>query len=252
MQDFSLFPQVFLLAAVGSVLGLVGGLVFLSIKPWSKWLGKYSVPFAAGVLLTVSLVGILPEISEILGEQGFNLVLFAFLASYLFENFVTSLHHHDEDHGHPVTKSIPLVIFGDTLHNFIDGVAIAAAFLVHPGLGVVTAISTFLHEVPHEIGDFGILLKAGWSKLKIIVVNLLSSLATFLGAAMVLLMSFGEEQVAPLLAVAAGMFLYLGASDFLPSIKTGEEKRQPFMPVVALLLGCIAMIIVFELVPHSH
>jgi len=136
---------------------------------------------------------------------------------------------------------------GDTLHNFIDGVAIAASYLVSPGLGLVAAMSTLLHEVPHEIGDFGILLKAGWKKRKILMVNLLSSLFTVVGALMVYFMNLDRAVVGNLLAVAAGMFLYLGASDFLPHASEGSSKKKT---VLVLLLGVLVMYATLNVVPH--
>src|SRR3989338_4735946 len=211
------------LALLGGVLGLVGGLIMLAVKPWSRVLSAYAVPFAAGVLLTVSLLGLLPEAAEIIGEAAFLAVFLGFLASYLFESAFFALHHH-EGHAHEAKQkaSVGLIIFGDTIHNFIDGVAIAAAYLINPGLGLVTAISTFLHEVPHEIGDFGVLLKAGWKRKSILIVNVLSASTTFLGAGVVWMWSENHDLVAKLLAVAAWLFLYLGASDFLPHIYKGK------------------------------
>ena len=146
--------------------------------------------------------------------------------------------------------SIPLVILGDTIHNFIDGVAIAATYLINPGLGVVTTISTFLHEVPHEIGDFGILLKAGWKKSSIILVNVVSASTTLAGAAFVYFFASGEVIIGTLLAIAAGLFLYLGASDFLPHIHENGISRKK--GVLALLLGVLLMLASFSVVPHSH
>ena len=108
---------------------------------------------------------------------------------------------------------ISLVIFGDTIHNFIDGVAIAAAYLTDPSFGVVVALATFLHETPHEIGDFGILVSAGWSRGKTFMANLFSALATFPGAMFVYFFAQGaHEKVGILLSVSAGIFLFLGAS----------------------------------------
>lgn len=241
---------IFALAALGSVVALLGGVFFLFSKKWSDFLATYSVPFAAGVLLSVSLVGLLPEALHMMGEEAFTVVLFSFLAAYLFEHFVFDIHHH-EGHTHSVVKrSIPLVIVGDTIHNFIDGVAIAATYFASPGLGIITTLSTFLHEVPHEIGDFGILLKAGWKRKKIFLVNFLSASATFLGAGFVLFLSPSETVSGFLLAVAAGLFLYLGASDFLPHIHEGQKNNKN--GIVALILGVAIMLFSFTAVPHSH
>ena len=239
------------LAFLGSIVALIGGLVFLAKKSWSKWLSIYSIPFAAGVLITVSLVGLLPEAIHISGESALRTVLFAFLGAYFFENFFFGLHHHDEGKGHShVKSSIPLVIIGDTIHNFIDGVAIAATYLINPGLGIITTVSTFLHEVPHEIGDFGILLKAGWKNKSIILVNIFSASTTLLGAAFVYFFAQGTEIIGTLLAIASGLFLYLGASDFLPHIEDGKIGKNK--AAISLLLGVVIMLATFSAVPHSH
>src|SRR3989338_4371127 len=238
------------LALLGGVLGLVGGLIMLAVKPWSRVLSAYAVPFAAGVLLTVSLLGLLPEAAEIIGEAAFLAVFLGFLASYLFESAFFALHHH-EGHAHEAKQkaSVGLIIFGDTIHNFIDGVAIAAAYLINPGLGLITAISTFLHEVPHEIGDFGILLKSGWQKRKIIGVNLISALSTVIGALAVLYLAPSEALEGYLLAGAAGLFLYLGASDFLPQ---ADENSQRLPQVAVMMLGMLIMYLTLNVIPHGH
>jgi len=119
--------NILLLAFVGSVAGLIGGVLFLINKKWASLLCKYAVPLAAGVLLSVSLLHLFPESVEIMGASAFVWVTGSFLASFLFEFFFAHLHHHDGDahHGHGGAAA-PLVIFGDTIHNFIDGVAIAS------------------------------------------------------------------------------------------------------------------------------
>lgn len=247
MQDIF---NVLLLSFIGGVLALAGGVFFLVNKRWSKVLSKYSVPFAAGVLLTVALLGLLPEAYHLSGEITFSIVLVSFLASYFFEHFLFDIHHH-EGHDHSSHgSSIPLVIVGDTLHNFIDGVAIATSYFISPGLGLVMALSTLLHEVPHEIGDFGILLKEGWSRKKVFLVNLVSASFSVVGALTVLFILPSNEVVGYLLAFATGMFLYLGASDFLPHIHEGQEN--PRKGVVALLAGVAIMVAIFNLVPHEH
>ncbi|MFZ5438001.1 MAG: ZIP family metal transporter [Patescibacteria group bacterium] len=246
MSDLS---NIFLLSLLGGVAGIVVASLFLKINSWSKALSKYSTPFAAGVLLTVSFLGLLPEAVYMIGEQAFLIVFVSFIGSYLFENFIFDLHHHqDDDHGHHHSSSF-LVIIGDTVHNFIDGVAIAAAYLINPGLGLATAVSSLLHEIPHEIGDFGILLKNGFSKRKVFWLNFLSSLSTVVGAVYVYYYAVGETTQGILMAIATGMFVYLGASDFLPKASKGVDR---FKSVGLLLLGVILMYMTLALVPHSH
>jgi zinc and cadmium transporter len=242
--------HLFLLSLLGSIIALIGGVVFLYKKSWSEFLERHSVPFAAGVLITVALVGLLPEAYEVVGEQTFTIVLATFFAAYLFEHVFFGIHHHAEhQHGRDYQSSVPLVLIGDTIHNFIDGLAIGASFLISPGLGFITALSTFLHEVPHEIGDFGILLKAGWSRAKVLILNVVSASATIVGAFTLLLFSDKQVLIGYLLAVSAGVFLYLGASDFLPNIQEGYQSK--LKAVLPLALGVLIMLIVLMAVPHS-
>jgi zinc and cadmium transporter len=245
------------LTILGSVVALIGGVIFLSVEKWTKVLAKYSVPFAAGVLVTTSLLGLLPEATHMIGNNAYTIVLVTFIGAYLFETWFCDLHHHDHEddhcnnpsHNHSNFKSsAPLVIIGDTIHNFIDGVAIAASYLINPGLGLVTAISTFMHEVPHEIGDFGILLKAGYSKKRVFLTNLFSALSTVVGALVVYFWVSDEGVIGVLMAIAAGMFLYLGASDFLPKAKGMSSIKT----VIVMLVGVGLMYLTLSAVPHSH
>ena len=128
--------DVLVLAAIGSIAGLIGGVIFLVKKDWARVLCKYAISFAAGVLLSVSLLHLIPEAQHQIGYNAFVIVLASFLFAFFFEEFFAHLHHHEEKE-HTLRKStVPLVIFGDTIHNFIDGVAIAAAYLVNPPLNV--------------------------------------------------------------------------------------------------------------------
>lgn len=241
-----------LLALLGSVIALFGGVVFLFNRKLSSVLEKYSVPFAAGVLVTVSLLGLIPESEHEIGEISHWIVLGSFLGVYLFEHIFFGIHHHGDGDDHHGIKdsSVGLVIFGDTIHNFIDGVAIGASFMINPNLGLITAFSTFLHEVPHEIGDFGILLKAGWKRGRIFIINIISSLTTIIGAFLVYFFSQSEMLNGSLMAVSAGVFLYLGASDFLPKIK--EQKLHRLKSILPLLLGSLIIVLTLLLVPHDH
>jgi len=245
--------QLLLLASLGSFVGLLGGIVMLSSKKWSNALEHHAISFAAGVMITVSLVGILPESVEFIGHTAYVAILLTFLATFLFERLFLGIHHHDEHQGCSTHKtSVPGVLLGDTIHNFIDGVAIGVSFLVSPGLGLVTAVSTFLHEIPHEIADFGILLKAGWDKRRIILVNVISASITLAGALTIYFFPVSNYLIGVLLAVAAGIFLYLGASDFLPQTRDHDREGSKIKGIFPLILGALIMLAVMELVPHGH
>src|SRR4030042_4442540 len=124
------FLEIILLTFIGSVAGLIGGVIFLIKKDWARALCGLAVPFAAGVLLSVSLLHLLPEANHEIGETAYLLVLVSLLASFLFEQYFAHLHHHEGRKRTTLEVSVPLVIFGDTIHNFIDGVTIAAAYFI--------------------------------------------------------------------------------------------------------------------------
>jgi zinc and cadmium transporter len=256
-------PDLFVLtvlALIGSVIGLLGGILFLYYQPWSKILEKYSVPFAAGSMITVATIALLPESVHMIGESAFVVMLISFFGAFFFEHFLfpnpNQSHDHSHDHFHDLPQklnqsSTMLVVVGDTIHNFIDGVAIGASFVVNPFLGLTTAISTLLHELPHEIGDFGVLLNAGWQKKKVILVNLVSSLATVLGAFGVLLIAQNFQLIGILLAVSAGIFFYLGTIDFIPhSFHTNSSNKKTSF--IALLLGVLVLFMALKAMPHQH
>jgi len=242
--------NILILSLIGSVFALIGGVFFLFKKSWFEALSKYSISFAAGVLVTVALISLIPEAMDMSGEISLTFVLVSFFGAYLFEQFFCELHHHNDEARNISKASIPLIIIGDTIHNFVDGVAISASYIINPGLGFITALSTFLHEIPHEIGDFGILLRVGWDKRKIILVNLLSALATLVGAVFVYFYVSSDFVVGVFLSVSAGLFLYLGASDFLP--RTHHKNVSKIKTVTALLLGVAIMIITTKLVLHTN
>lgn len=239
------------LAFLGSVAGLVGGVIFLFNSLLARSLAKYAVPFAAGVLLAVSFLDLLPEAVEVAGESAFPIILVVFICLFLIERFLFHLHHHDGGQGVDKRDVVPLVIFGDTIHNLLDGVAIGAAYLANPVLGVTVALATFFHETPHEIADFGLLLLAGWKRQKAFFVNFLSALATFPGAILTYKYSGGlDNATGILLSLAGGFFLYVAATDFLPETKVAPEDSS-LKNIAFLILGVLIIWLLGLLLPHD-
>ena len=219
-------------ASVGSLFSLLGGLLLVSRASWRKVAIRFGLPFGAGALLAAAFIGVLPEAMEGMdGARALAYALGGFLAFFILERGLGWFHHHEHHHHDRVhgaktnTSHQWLVIIGDTLHNAIDGIAIGAAFLVNPAAGVGTAIAVAAHEIPQEIGDFSILLGKGMRARNVIIVNLLSALATVVAAlGMYMFGSVYELDPAPLLAVAAGLFIYIAASDIIPDIH--EQPRR--------------------------
>lgn len=200
-------------------------------------LSKLLVSFAAGTMLSVALLDMLPEALEALNsEELFIYVLLGVVGFFFMERFVLWYHHHDCDHCyHP---SAYLVLVGDSIHNFIDGVAIAAAFMVDFTLGVSTTFAIFMHEVPQEIADFGVLLHSGFSKTKALLYNFLSSLSAILGGLVAFFfLSQFENFMSIALSLGAGMFIYIACSDLIPEMHKEANKSNSFYQFIPFILG---------------
>lgn len=224
-----------------SLVSFVGGLMLF----WKKLLGKgasaYLVSFAAGVMLAASFFDLLPEAQA--EAEGVDIFLPAFLGVALFfflERFVLWFHHHDSLHG---SKPAPiLVLIGDAIHNFIDGIAIAGTFLVNPGLGVITTLAIAAHEIPQEIADFGVLVHGGLGKVKALMFNFISGLTALVGA---LVGFFFLEKIAELLpillAFTAGMFIYISCSDLIPELHKDFEKQKSWIQSIPFVAGILLL-----------
>ena len=228
---------------VGGIVSLVGGVFLINSRRATTTLIKYSMPFAAGALLGAAFFGLLPEAIEQTAQGAASRwVLAGIVLFFLLEHFLHWFHHHTGHVDDHLVSAAPLIVIGDTLHNFIDGVAIGAAFLLNAPTGMVTALAVAAHEIPQEIGDFGLLLKAGYSKRKVLTINALSALATTVGAVIVFwLGSQVELPVGELLAVTAGLFIYIAASDLIPAIHAESKLRFGRLSAVLLILGILVV-----------
>jgi zinc and cadmium transporter len=234
-------------ATVGSLVSLIGGLYLLFGKWGATKLRLYSVPFAAGALLAAAFFDLLPE--AISGAQQVSAAMTATLLGFLFffilERSLSWFHHHhaDEADDHVFgRRNTSLIVIGDTIHNFIDGLAIGAAFLADPAVGVVTTLAIAAHEIPQEIGDFGLLLAKNVSRRRVLLINILIALVTIAGAALVY--GFGDALQLPqtwLLGATAGFFIYIAASDIIPTIHAMPSKRMANLQTVVLIGGVIVV-----------
>ncbi|MDB5165813.1 MAG: putative Zinc/iron permease [Candidatus Saccharibacteria bacterium] len=239
----------------GSLLSLIGGVYLLYGKWATTKLQRIAVPFAAGALLAAAFLDVLPEALEI-GEIKSVLIatLCGFLFFFVLERSLSWFHHHHEEaeaHGH-TQRNVWLIVIGDTLHNFLDGLAIGAAFLISPATGIVTTIAIAAHEIPQELGDFGLMMSKGMRNSRVLLVNILSALVTVLGASFVF--GFGSELPVPeweLLAVTAGFFLYIAASDIIPTIHAEPRRRVANIQTIVLIVGVIFVGVTSQ-IAHSY
>jgi zinc and cadmium transporter len=230
-----------------SIVSLVG--VLFLFTEWTERRAMLFVSFAAGVLLATAFLEMLPEAVEHRQTDGnfFIAALAAMGGFFLLERFLAGFHSHDDTHAAP-SPSGYFVLIGSTVHNFIDGVVIAASFMVSPMLGVTTTIAVAAHELPHEAADFLVLLNARFSRGSALFLNFLSGLAAMIGA---LWCFWFEGLVAAhlpwFLAATAGMFIYIAASDLLPELHHSHTRREwiyavPFFVGVALIAVMGALI----------
>jgi zinc and cadmium transporter len=242
---------------IGSIFSLIGGIILLYKERFALKFSHFLAAFAAGTLLGTVFFDLLPEAvheSERLKKIGIEANIFLFTLSgilgfFLLERFIHWFHHHQHDYEHEPTKpTIPLIILGDSVHNFIDGVVIAATFLVSIPLGIITTLAVAAHEIPQEIGDFGILLHKGMKREKIILVNIISAAAALLGA----LISYwiGDSiaiSLPILLSITAGFFIYISASDLIPEIHHENRKGFAVAETLLLFLGVITVYVFISL-----
>lgn len=222
------------------------GILTLSIKLEKlKKILLYMVSFSAGALFGDAFIHLLPEVVE---ETGFGLnisfyLMFGIAFSFIIEKFIHWRHCHiptSKQHIHPFAM---MNLVGDAVHNFIDGLIIGASYLVNIQVGIATTIAVILHEIPQEIGDFGVLLHGGFSKLKALMFNFITALAAVLGAVVSLLISSYVENITTFLVpFAAGTFIYIAGSDLIPEIHKEVEVKKSLLQFTAIVLGVMVML----------
>jgi len=245
------------LTALGlSAAGSLGGLVVASLLLWFHKARTTVVPwlvsYAVGTLLGAATLGLLPEALEVLPPtRAFGVMLLGILTFFILEKLVLLRHCHDDHDCEVHSATTTLVIVGDAVHTFVDGVAIAAATLLSPAQGVVTALAAIAHEIPQEAGDFGILLAAGHSRRRAMVLNATSAIGGLIGASLMLLLGARVPLATPyVLAFAAGTFLYVAMSDLIPHLHRGETDRHPIRQVTLIALGLLSIGLVNSALGH--
>lgn len=238
------YGHIILFSLLGGVFSLIGGVILLSRKSWADKVAEYATPFAAGALLAAVFLDLLHEGVE--AALPYTVLLSALIGMILFffaERFLYWFHHHHSEGEKHSDATAGLIIMGDTLHNALDGMVIAASFLVSIPTGIITTFAVAVHEIPQEIGDFGVLLKKGLSRKKVLVVNVISALATLVAALITFwLGSTTELPLGVLLGLSAGFLLYIAASDIIPTIHDETPKNKLFdIRPLLLVLGAVAV-----------
>lgn len=244
MMEFGVLWQIILATIIVSLVSLVGVLVFSKGKKQVEKLLFLTISFSIGTMLSAALLDLIPEASEAIGiATTMPIVFVGMLLGFVIEKIAHWHHHHAataKEHTHPLGT---LTVIGDSVHNFFDGVAIAAAFMVSPHIGIATTAAITLHEIPQEIGDFGLLLFSGFSKKKAVIFNFISALFAVAGA---LLFFFFSTQMKNIeghaLALTAGMFLYVSAADLLPELHKEKNGWRSLTQLALICLGALAIV----------
>jgi zinc and cadmium transporter len=220
-----------------------------------KLIHKFSfslVSFAAGALLATAFLDTLKEALSLAGSEVLLWVALSFAGFFVIERLFIVMHHHDEEtapSGNNEFKiSTPFLLFGDGLHNFIDGASIAASFLVSFPLGIITSMTVFIHEIPHELGDFGILIHKGWGRGRVLWFNVLTGFAAVLGAIIAFYLgSYFEKTIPFLLAITTGNFLYLSAVNLVPEIHSKAKQSLAIRETTFFILGILLIALLIKI-----
>jgi len=267
-----LLVLIIIFTAIGGVLSVMAAAAFLLLPDRHRnAVLPHGISFAIGALLAVAFWGLIPEaFAEIKPEQFQSLsgtILAGVLGFFVLEKLLIWRHchfgsceaHGDEDdrshedsHSHGMAKSAgALIILGDSIHNFVDGVLIAAAFLTDVQLGIVTSLAVAAHEIPQEVGDFAILLHSGYSKRKALFYNMFASLTTVLGGVLAYFGLEGLHDSLPyFLALAASSFIYIAVADLIPSLHKKTDMKTSLQQI-ALIAAGVLLICLLHGIAHN-
>ncbi|MBI2128925.1 ZIP family metal transporter [Candidatus Woesearchaeota archaeon] len=228
-----------------SLISLIGIFAFFIKEKTLNQALLILISFSTGALLGDTFIHLLPEVVR---EYGFSIVvslyiLCGMLVFFMLEKFLHWRHCHiptSKQHPHPLAM---INLVGDGLHNFIDGMVIAGSYLVSVPLGIATALAVLFHEIPQEMGDFGILMHAGLSKKKALFFNFLSAMAAFLGAILALAIGSSVKDFNLfILPLTAGGFIYIAGSDLIPELHKEVIPMKSLIQLISLVFGVLVMI----------
>ncbi len=227
-----------------SILSLVGVFTLAFKDHHLKNSLLFLVSFSAGALFGDAFIHLIPEAFE--NSSGIKIslyILFGITLFFILEKFIQWRHCHiptSKNHPHPFAF---MNLIGDSLHNFIDGLVIGGSYLVNIPLGITTTLAVVLHEIPQEIGDFGVLLHSGLKKTKALFYNFLSAILAIFGAILAILVGANINEFSIfLIPFTAGGFIYIAGSDLLPELQKEVKPLRSFVQFAAFILGIIIML----------
>lgn len=253
----STIEYILIFTFIGSIASLIGGFALLAKESLAHRISHILTTFAAGTFLATVFFDLLPEAAEAAKGTDINIYIWTLVGIIVFFYLGRLLHwfHHHDDHDDPHAKrraETPLIIIGDTVHNFIDGIVIASTFLVSIPLGIVTTFAVAAHEIPQEIGDFGLLLHRGISRRNVLIINVVSAFFAFLGAILALTLGERVKELLPIfLALTAGFFLYISLSDIVPGINHETRRGHIILSSVVFFVGIAVVGVAITLLEHG-
>ncbi len=258
----SLLTWIIVFSLLGGVLSVLAASVYLLINDeFQKKLLPHTVSFAIGALLGAAFLALLPHALIVDKNIDFHdlglTLLIGLLGFFLLEKMVLWRHCHSSHcevhspndatpssyhHTHEKDASGTLIIIGDAVHNIVDGVLIAAAFMTDIDLGIVTALAVAAHEIPQEIGDFAILLNSGFKRKRALFFNVLASMGTLLGAVIAYYSLQSMQHALPyILAIAASSFIYIAVADLIPGLHKKTELKETLQQMSLIILGVVTI-----------
>ena len=260
----SLLLWIILFSLLGGVLSVMAASLFLLLPDKTRTsLIPHLVSFAIGALLGAAFLALIPHSLE--GTFKIDVhhlgmtILLGLLAFFVMEKLVIWRHCHSDHceahpehigHDHSAKVAGTLILIGDGIHNFIDGILIAAAFMTDIHLGIVTSVAVATHEIPQEVGDFAVLLNSGFSRKKALLFNVLASLTTVVGALLAYYSLSNLQSILPyVLAVAASSFIYIAVADLIPGL---HKRTELWIGLQQMLLICSGVLVIFFAHSHLH
>jgi zinc and cadmium transporter len=232
------FLPVIISVLIISLVSLIGVVTLALKQNLLKKMILYLVSLAIGALLGDAFIHLLPEIYAKPNMSASFLILLGIMIFFILEKMLRWHHCHNLNCQKNLNHLPTVILVSDTFHNFIDGLLIAASYSVNSRLGLTTSLAIILHEIPQEIGDFGVLIHSGYSVKKALLVNFVSATSAILGALLYLIIGPQIQNFAYyLLPVAAGGFIYIAGTDLVPELHTEVNLRKSFLQFVFIILG---------------